>query len=69
MLELVVKVHKEEKLRLRARALGDKAIKSIVKKVGAQQLGVDEVNFTLMTILRFILQKLKHIFQFKITHS
>ena len=29
----------------KASGTGDKVIKSIVKKVGAQQLGVDEVNF------------------------
>ena len=54
MLELVVKVVKEERLKLSVRiqyfiillkGSNDKIVKTIVKKVGAQQLGVDEVNF------------------------
>ncbi len=65
MPELVERVLKEEKLKSSQNQLynfnlfqggNDKVVKNIVKKMGAQQLGVDEINFFRddNTILHFV---------------
>jgi thymidine kinase len=54
MPELEEKVHKEEKLKSLQnnkyiynlfQGSNDKVVKNLVKKMGAQQIGVDEINF------------------------